>query len=230
MLPVVNSSHPLAERFQAFVGARDFPCVGSKSALFRKRMSIIVAGNFECPADDARIHRALVDFAAILGRHGAQFQSFVVVFEGPTGRSEIEFEAALWRRLQALSDLDAADHLPYDPTVSSSPEDADFSLSFGGEAYFIVGLHPGASRPARRFGTPAIAFNPHHQFRTLREAGRYEGLRESVIARDLALCGSINPMLSRHGERSEARQYSGRAVDGAWTCPLQARDEKKGDA
>jgi len=30
-------------------------------------------------------------------------------------------------------------------------------------------------------------------------------------------------MLSRHGEASEARQYSGREVDGDWQCPFSDR-------
>lgn len=189
-------------------------------------MNITVAGHLESSGHDDRIHHQLVDFAAASRRDGAPFQSFAVVFEAPAALSEIEFEAAMWRRLQALSDRDAADHQTYDARVSPDPDAAEFSLSFGGEACFVVGLHPGASRPARRFDTPAIVFNPHNQFATLRETGRYEGLRASIIARDLAFSGSINPMLSRHGERSEARQYSGRAVTGAWICPFRARNEQ----
>lgn len=226
MIQSGNSAHPLAARFRAFVKARDFPCVGAKSALARGRMNITVAGHLERPADDARIHQTLVDFVVASRRFGAPFQSFVVVFDAPDILSESQFEAALWRRLQALSDRDAAGRVPYDHRVSPNPADADFSLSFGGEACFIVGLHPGASRAARRFQTPAIVFNPHHQFSTLRAAGRYEGLRERIIARDLAFSGSVNPMLARHGERSEARQYSGRAVDSVWSCPFRARNEQ----
>jgi hypothetical protein len=37
------------------------------------------------------------------------------------------------------------------------------------------------------------------------------------------LAGSVNPMLARHGETSEARQYSGRVVEADWRCPLQGR-------
>lgn len=229
MIRSENSAQPLAARFRSFVEARAFPCVGAKSALARDGMRIVVAGSLGCPADDVVIHRALVEFAATSRRDSGPFQSLAVLFDAPDALSEIEFEAALWSRLQALSDLDAAHCLPYDQSVSPNPEDADFSLSFGGEAYFVVGLHPGASRPARRFETPAVVFNPHRQFQTLREAGRYEGLRERIIARDLAFSGSVNPMLSRHGERPEARQYSGRAVDGAWSCPFRPRSEK-GDA
>ncbi|HEX8417054.1 MAG TPA: YqcI/YcgG family protein, partial [Methylobacterium sp.] len=82
-------------------------------------------------------------------------------------------------------------------------------------------------RPARRFSSPALVFNLHAQFEQLREAGRYEKLRASILQRDEALAGSHNPMLARHGEVSEARQYSGRVVDPTWRCPFQGRS---GDA
>ncbi len=98
-----------------------------------------------------------------------------------------------------------------------------FSLSFGGEAFFAVGLHPNASREARRFRAPAIVFNLHAQFEQLRADGLYEKLRRTILERDEALQGSTNPMLARHGQVSEARQYSGRAVGGDWNCPFSAK-------
>ena len=50
---------------------------------------------------------------------------------------------------------------------------------------------------------------------------------EAILERDRELAGDINPMLARHGESSEARQYSGRAVDDGWTCPFRdPRSEK----
>ena len=64
----------------------------------------------------------------------------------------------------------------------------------------------------------------HDQFEKLREEGRYEKLREVIIERDVTLAGSINPMLARHGESSEARQYSGRPVDEDWHCPFHPVD------
>ena len=107
--------------------------------------------------------------------------------------------------------------------MASEPDSPHFSLSFAGEAFFVVGLHPKASRPARRFSSPALVFNLHAQFEELREAGRYEKLRPSILQRDEVLAGSANPMLARHGEVSEARQYSGRAVDEGWRCPFKPR-------
>jgi len=68
-----------------------------------------------------------------------------------------------------------------------------------------------------------LVFNLHDQFEQLREAGRYEKLRESILDRDEKLAGSMNPMLARHGASSEARQYSGRAVEPGWQCPFSGR-------
>jgi FPC/CPF motif-containing protein YcgG len=91
------------------------------------------------------------------------------------------------------------------------------------EGFFVVGLHPRASRLARRFETPAMVFNLHGQFETLRADGRYERLRDAILERDLAASGSINPMLAQHGTSSSARQYSGRVVGGDWRCPFSGR-------
>lgn len=68
-----------------------------------------------------------------------------------------------------------------------------------------------------------MVFNLHAQFEQLREAGRYEKLRASILERDEALAGSVNPMLARHDEVSEARQYSGRVVGEGWRCPVRPR-------
>ncbi len=72
-----------------------------------------------------------------------------------------------------------------------------------------------------RLARPALVFNLHDQFTQLRAAGKYEGMREKILARDEAIAGSVNPMLARHGEASEARQYSGRAVPEQWRCPFR---------
>lgn len=221
MLDEKVGAEALKDRFQAFISDRLFPCVGAKSALARHQMEIVVAGDIRCPRDDGRIHAELSAFA---GRYHAEpkaFQSFVVIFETAETLREEAFEAALWARAEALERRDIAAGQTYDPRVSPNVDDPHFSLSFGGEAFFLVGLHPGASRPARRFEQPVLVFNPHDQFERLREADRYETLRQSIIDRDVAIAGSPNPMLARHGEVSEARQYSGRAVDDSWQCPYQ---------
>lgn len=224
MQPVdTDPTHPRAEAFRAFIKNPPFPCVGAKSALSKGQLRIVVARDITSAWDDLRIYPALLAFVASFRQQPDLFQSFAVVFEGPTDLSEAEFERGLWARAQSLSDKDAWNGETYDQRVTADPESPHFSLSFGGEAFFIVGLHPQASRPARRFSTPVLVFNLHSQFEQLRAEGRYEKLRESILQRDQILAGDQNPMLARHGEMSEARQYSGRVVGPDWRCPLTTR-------
>lgn len=216
-----GANSALIEAFEAHIKDKAFPCVGAKSALARQQMQFLVVGDIRCPRDDRVIYQSLRDYARAYHAHPGPFQSFVVLFETAGALSEAEFETAMWSRIQALENLDAASGEVYDPRVSPDPGDAAFSLSFGGEAFFVVGLHPGASRPARRFDCPVMVFNAHDQFESLRGADRYETLRASILDRDAALAGDVNPMLARHGEISEARQYSGRAVGDDWQCPFR---------
>ncbi|MDB5469872.1 MAG: hypothetical protein JWR84_1432 [Caulobacter sp.] len=212
----------LAERFADFIQDGSFPCVGAKSALARAEMEILEARDIRSAWDDLDIFAAVTRFA---GRYRAAphpFQSLAVIFQAPDRMSETQFEDALWARLQSLADKDAFNGYLHDPRVSDDVTSPHFALSLGEEAFFIVGLHPGASRPARRFERPVIVFNPHAQFETLREEGRYEKLRERIIERDVALAGEPNPMLAKHGEASAARQYSGREVEPRWTPPFKS--------
>lgn len=222
--PTTDDDHLLAARFRDFVRSAAFPCVGAKSALAKGQMRIVVARDIRSGWDDLRIYPGLLDLARSYAEDPVLFQTLVVVFEQDWALSEENFETAMWQRLQSLSDKDAMFAQRPDTRVSGDPGDPHFSLSFGGQAFFVVGLHPGASRAARRFSRPAMVFNLHDQFVRLREAGRYEKLRASILGRDLAVAGTMNPMLVRHGEQSEARQYSGRAVGNDWECPFSGRD------
>jgi FPC/CPF motif-containing protein YcgG len=225
-----DGGHPLAARFRVFVGEYSFPCVGAKSALGRGQMHFLVARSIESAWDDLRIYNGLLRFASRYRENPKLFVSFVVLFQDATAVSEHQFEHSLWQRVQSLSDKDGWHGQAYDDRVSADPESRNFSLSFGGEAFFVVGLHPGASRLARKFETPALVFNLHDQFEELRRQDRYEGLRKSIISRDVALAGLPNPMLARHGDVSEARQYSGRAVERNWSCPFDFKPGSTTDA
>jgi hypothetical protein len=110
-----------------------------------------------------------------------------------------------------------------DEHASADPTNARFSLRFGGEAFFALGLHPGASRDARRFTRPVIVFNAHSQFEELWRLGLYNKLRRRVVEREILLSGSINSMLKDFGDASEAPQYSGRLVEEGWTCPFHRK-------
>ena len=225
--------HEAQDRLQAMlfdhVRDADFPCVGAKSALAKGTLEVLACDRIDSAWDDLRIHDGLLRWAQAYKDQPGLFRSFAVIFDGPTDLTESAFEQALWSRVQSLSDKDVWRGQSYDPRVSSDPANPHFSLSFGGEAFFIVGLHPHSSRPARRFERPAMVFNLHDQFERLRAEGKYENMREKILVRDEALAGSRNPMLARHGDASEARQYSGRAVDEAWRCPFHYAGGEAGE-
>jgi len=221
--PTDDRDHPLARRFDAFVRDPAFPCVGAKSALAKGQIRIVVGRDMRSAWDDLRIYPNLLDLAWTYAREPSLFHSLAVVFEEDSGLDEEGFERCLWERLESLTRKDDFHGQIADPRVSADPGDPHFSLSFGGEAFFVVGLHPRASRPARRFERPALVFNLHDQFEQLRASGVYDKMRSTILARDIALAGDVNPMLARHGTMSEARQYSGRAVGNDWVCPFAGR-------
>lgn len=197
-----------------------FPCVGAKSALAQGGLRIETATGITSSCDDAAIHDKLVRWSRAHQPDAKGLHSLAVVFAGPRDLDERGFEAALWARLSSLTALDRVSGQPRDPKYSADPRDPNFALSFGGRAYFAVGLHPRASRRARRAPVPTIIFNLHDQFVQLRNAQRYERMREVILERDAAFDGEPNPMIARHGEVSEARQYSGRVVGKDWVCPF----------
>ena len=217
----------IVEEFLEPIRAPDFPCVGAKSALAKGLLKVTTARDLTSAWNDVAIQTGLMEWAWDYRRQApdrdgrGDLRSFAVVFEGPLDLSEAAFEEAMWERIQSLADKDAWRGQPLDRSTSGDPEDPKFSVSFGGEAFFVVGLHPHASRPARRFSRPAMVFNLHDQFERLREQGRYERMREAILQRDLELAGDINPMLVRHGEASAAPQYSGRQVGADWVCPFR---------
>ena len=210
----------IAADLRDFVASPEFPCVGAKAALRRHQLEILVAPDIRHDGSDKLITHRLQAFAIRHDGDDKMFVSQAVIFQNDADLSEAEFETHLWQRLTSLHAIDRQDY-QWDPNVDSDPESPHFSLSIGGKGFFVVGLHPNASRTARRFRHPTLVFNLHAQFEKLRQEGRYETIRNKTIERDIALQGSANPMLARHGEGSAAKQFSGRAVSGNWKCPFR---------
>jgi len=173
----------------------------------------------------AGVARDLFTFTQERRSFQSEFATFVASFAGPLPPDEAAFERLLWTTLQQLHDSDAAYHT-WDPAVTADPADPRFSFSFAGPALFVVGLHSASSRASRRFAWPTLIFNPRDQFDRMRETGRYERFQHVIREAERALQGDINPMLANYGERSEAPQYSGRAVGRDWRCPFRANREK----
>lgn len=205
------------QEFIERIDATDYPCVGAKSALHNKQYRLGSYGKMGEPDATLRLAEALRTYIQETISSNSRYMTMVAVFDDEV-TSEIDFEQKLWTQLQALHDVDR--DTAWDPTVSNNPQDPNFSFSFNGSAFFVVGLHPYASRKARKFSKTAMAFNLHHQFEKLREDGIYEKMKKVIRERETAFDGGINPMLTDHGQGLEAPQYSGRKVDAGWKCPF----------
>lgn len=207
--------------FRSFVEEPAFPCLAGKGLVRQRGYTLGVYGQLGSESATSQLSRDLKAFGETVAMDGPAFVAFVAVFRGRSPQSETLFEHALWTQLQMLHDADAANE--WDPSVSSNPEDPKFGFSFAKRAFFVVGLHPGSARIARRFSRAALVFNPHAQFDRLREEGRFERLKTAIRERDLALQQEPNSSLADFGARSEAQQYSGKAQEAGWKCPFHPR-------
>jgi FPC/CPF motif-containing protein YcgG len=217
-----GEQNTIAEEYFAFIDDKAFPCVAAKAACSRDQIRVMICDHLACPKDDYGIAQFLYGFVDECRASPKLYDSAVVIFNRPLECSEEHFDMLMWQRLQAISDFDAASH-SWDRRVSNDPSHADFSFSIKEEAFYIIGLHPGSNRKARRFKYPALVFNPHDQFEKLRQLEKYSTMKDTVRKRDTAFSGSVNPMLADFGESSEAFQYSGRVYDKEWKCPFVSR-------
>lgn len=208
-----------AKEYFDFINKKEFPCVAAKTALNWQQLDCLVVDHLACPKDDAEILDFIYQFVDTYRQSDRLYHSAAVIFRGPTVPDAAQFEELFWQRMQALANLDARRY-GYDPRVVADPASPQFSFSLKEEAFFVIGLHPGSSRPARRFKYPTLVFNAHQQFEQIRTNGSYNKLRDTIRARDEAYSGSINPMLRNFGDASEAYQYTGKLLDDAWQCPF----------
>jgi FPC/CPF motif-containing protein YcgG len=223
---VIGSSFTTAVRaqFAAFVADSAFPCLGAKAVLNAGSYRICTYQKLAAAKTSNKLYADLVVFIGSDLVRAQEYASFIAIFREPQSLVETAFERLLWSQLQQLH---ALDQQPWDSLVSSDPADPRFSFSLGGRALYVVGLHAGSSRLARRFPWPALIFNPHEQFEKLRGDGKWKRMQKAIRRRDAALQGSVNPMLEDFGEGSEARQYSGRAVDEDWQPPFPTAPSRK---
>lgn len=212
--PTVPDEEP-AEAVVGLLRSPEYPCVGARSVLSTDRATIRGYDRMACADSTAALLGDLLEFAKAIPTRG--FASFIAVFRAPLPTAERQFEQLLWSQLRLLHE---ADEVPWSDGVSPDPSDTHFGFSVGGTAFFVVGMHPAASRSARRMPYPTLVFNPHEQFETLRRRGQFTAMRDRIRRRDEHLQGSRNPMVSDHGDESEARQYSGRLVEPDWRAPF----------
>lgn len=220
----MNSVYTITEEYIDFIRDKEFPCIAAKAALSERKIITFVAAHLGCPKDDTEILKFLYQFVDVYRAAKKIFHSAVVIFMGPENCQEKIFDELLWKRLQAISDLDAMQY-GWDTRVEKDVTSPDFSFSIKEEAFYLIALHRNSSRKARQFKYPALVFNPHEQFERLKASHKYAAMKEAVRKRDVKLSGSVNPMLADFGESSEVFQYSGRQYDSNWKCPFVAKHE-----
>lgn len=209
----------VSDAIAGMVAHPDYPCLGARSVFRRGAVTSVVLDDLTDATPGGSLDELgslLRDYARDVDVEG-DLVSFVVSFRSPTASREREFEDSLWRALQHLHDRDLA---PWAPGAAADPSDPHFAFSVGGTAFFVVGLHPDASRIARRAPVPTLVFNLHEQFERLRSDGRFARMRDTIRRRDVELQGSLNPMVADHGDGSQARQYAGRVVPPEWSPPF----------
>jgi FPC/CPF motif-containing protein YcgG len=199
----------------------EFSCLGGKAAIHRGTAWFAELGSLGDRSTTRALHETVENFVQ---KHlGTEyFAALVTIHDGPHPSTEEGFEKIVWQQLQDLHDFDRhAFGWAFD--VESDPASPRFGFSVAAHPFFVVGMHPNASRIARRSPRPCLAFNSHRQFDRLKADGIYAGLQGRIRARELRLQGSLNPNLAEFGEVSEARQYTGRPVGPDWRCPFDPR-------
>lgn len=208
----------IEREFASFVEGGTFSCLVGKGVVHQGGHLVRAYPPLGTRAAASALAQDLSLFGVNAEEHEG-LRAFVAVFPDRAPRTELAFEARLWAQLQRITRLDDPD-AGWDPSVSDDGDDPMFSFSFDGLSYFVIGLHANSSRVSRRFRWPALVFNPHSQFGRLRGEGRFARIQQAIREREMDLQGSLNPNLADFGERSEARQYSGRAVEDGWKCPF----------
>ncbi|MDO9419745.1 MAG: guanitoxin biosynthesis heme-dependent pre-guanitoxin N-hydroxylase GntA [Herminiimonas sp.] len=212
------------DSFRSLVLNPQFSCVGAKSAIQQGGYRFGHYDELASTEATAGLARDLFRFLQEQPMLKGEFSTFVATFSNPIIHSEDQFEKLLWQQLQKLYEVDAPLHA-WDSQVSDDPDNPHFAFSFATQSFFVVGLHPAASRYTRRFAWPTLVFNLHAQFEQLREEGRFERMQEVIRSRETALQGSLNENLTDYGSKSDARQYSGRPVSDDWQCPFSTKKD-----
>ncbi len=211
------SDQSLKKAFRKFILDDDHPCIMAQSTLRSESLQVHALGDLHQSATIEHALNVIREYIRYAKKNPRLYASLALSFAYPAPGNEKEFEKVLWQFLQRIHAIDPE---PWDESVSADPTSENFSFSILGHAFYMVGMHPQSSRPARRFPQPVLVFNLHSQFDKLRKMKVYQKTRDRIRKRDKKKNGSVNPMLSDFGHASEARQYSGRKVDEAWKCPF----------
>jgi FPC/CPF motif-containing protein YcgG len=215
---------PLAQPLATLVHAQwrglllsdQFPCLGGTSAIRTERYRFALYPEL---GSAAAIRDCVADLAGFQCDAPAETEPIAVhvaVFDGPVNADEKGFERDLWRQLQGMhrADRQRSGIEEFEPVTLNETDDG---IWLGDRTYFVVGLHPAASRWARRFAWPTLVFNALSHDALLRRRGQYERMQSTIRRRDTRLQGAPNPAV----DRPQLAQFAGRDVERDWQCPVE---------
>ena len=222
-----ETQNSLFQNIRNLVMQPNYPCVSAVSSFLKNDYMIENYPEFGSGKAAERLYADLLHFKNEQRLTQAPFYSFWAVYEDSEVTSEDEFEEKLWLELSAVHSYEVKKcaeedtELNWDPKFSSNPHDKNFCFSVGGDAYFVVGMHPHSSRKARHFPYPILIFNLYTQFEDLFQKNTFEPLAKINRLREMKFQGSINPMVEKHAQEWESIQFSGKKNDDQWKCPFQ---------
>ena len=217
---MTNDTDSIEQALKDLISKKNYPCIAAIQSVAQHEYQIGVYEGFGSGMSAEQLSRDLNAFKRKQKATDSLYLSFFAVFKDPAFESEKDFEDALWQELSLLAAKDAPG-MPWDSHFSANPKDKNFCFSFGGDAFFIVGLHPKSSRLARQFPYPTLVFNLYEQFEELHRKNQYYPMIKTNRQRDLKFQGSVNPMVEKHSDVWEAIQFSGRANPPNWECPFK---------
>ncbi len=208
-----------------FISQKNYPCIAALKALQRKEIRLGVYHDFGAGESWMPLRDDLFGFLQEQKKSASEYLTFWAVFEGEAEFSENEFEEALWRELSSLTSTE--DKNSDWGANNSDPEKSEFTFCLFGEAFFVVGLHSGSSRPGRRFSRPSLVFNIFQQFEAIEQKGLYESMVRTNRERDLKFSGTVNPIVKKYGDKWEAIQFSGKDNPEQWECPFHFKQKSE---
>ena len=207
----------------ALVGQKFYPCVAAVQSVAKKDYVVHEAREFGTGVDRDGIRKAICDYLRSWMKTRSTTYTLWLTYPNDQVTTEDEFEQRMWSQLSNFTSLEEREQ-DWAPGWSQDPKDPNFTLCIGGQAFFVVGLHPLSSRPARRFPYPAIVLNAFEQFEDLTRQGAYEAMVEKNRQREIRFSGDLNPMVEEHGDKWESIQFSGKTNSSDWKCPFHFRE------
>jgi len=208
---------------QIIVG-KEYPCVPAMRSILSGSYLVGVYRDFGTGRQADRLYQDLMYFREKQKSMQSLYYSFWAIFDDREC-SFPDFETRLWNELSQLASR-PENSAAWDKNFSDDPQQENFCISLGGEAFFVVGMHPDSPRLARRFPFPTLIFNLYDQFEELSRRGQYEAIVKTNRERELSYQGSLNPMVEKYGDKWESIQFSGKENLPEWKCPFHRTEWK----